>query len=406
MTIWLLALILLASLAGLGYRQGVVRVAFSLMGILVGALLAVPAGKLVRPLLVVFNVKDPILAWALPPLIAFIIISMIFKGLALPVHLKVDVYFKYRAGDLRLALYERLHRRLGLCLGIVNGTAYLVLISFVIYALSYWTYQMATSENDPKLVRLVNRMGRDLETTGFNKVARAIDSLPKLYFETADVAGLIYHNSLLAARLGRYPGFFKLAEQAEFAGLSADKEFTEMWQRQEPIGTFIQQARIQAILQNPDSLKVVWDTVVPDLADLRVYLETGKSAKYSDKILGRWRFNVIAVIPSIRRHKPNIKSSEMQKARRAMLMTFEKTSFTAWPDHTAIIKDLPPIKLPSPLGTAPGGTQPLTGEWKGIDGDNYEFTFRGALLTGVTDGNRLTMKGKDMEMDLVFDSED
>ena len=406
MTIWLLALILLASLAGLGYRQGVVRVAFSLLGILVAAPLAVPAGKLVKPLLVVFNVKDPILTWALPPLIAFIIILLIFKGLALPVHLKVDVHFKYRAGDLRLALYERLHRRLGLCLGIVNGAAYLVLISFVIYALSYWTYQMATSENDPKLLRLVNRMGRDLESTGFNKVARAIDSLPKVYFDTADVAGLIYHNSLLAARLAHYPGFFNLAERPEFAGLSADKEFTEMWQRQEPIGTFIQQPRIQSILQNPDSLKVIWDTVVPDLADVRAYLETGKSEKYSDKILGRWRFNVIAAIPSIRRQRPNITSSEMLKARRAMMTTFEKTSFLARPDHTAVIKDLPPIKMPSPIGTAPGGVQPLTGEWRGLDGSNYEFTLGGAILTGVTDGNRLTMKGKGMEMDLVFDSED
>jgi hypothetical protein len=37
MTFWLLALVLLASLAGIGYRQGAIRVAFSLVGILVGA---------------------------------------------------------------------------------------------------------------------------------------------------------------------------------------------------------------------------------------------------------------------------------------------------------------------------------------------------------------------------------
>lgn len=42
MTIWLLAILLVASLAALGYRQGAIRVAFSMAGILVGALLAVP----------------------------------------------------------------------------------------------------------------------------------------------------------------------------------------------------------------------------------------------------------------------------------------------------------------------------------------------------------------------------
>ena len=46
MMFWLLALVLLASLAGVGYRQGAIRVAFSFVGILIGALLAGPLGKL------------------------------------------------------------------------------------------------------------------------------------------------------------------------------------------------------------------------------------------------------------------------------------------------------------------------------------------------------------------------
>jgi len=47
MTIWILVVILLASLAGLGYRQGAIRVAFSLVGIFVAALLALPLAPLV-----------------------------------------------------------------------------------------------------------------------------------------------------------------------------------------------------------------------------------------------------------------------------------------------------------------------------------------------------------------------
>ena len=52
MIFWLLALVLLASLAGLGYRQGAIRMAFSSVGILLGALLAGPLGKLLKPLLI------------------------------------------------------------------------------------------------------------------------------------------------------------------------------------------------------------------------------------------------------------------------------------------------------------------------------------------------------------------
>ena len=65
MTIWLLAVVLLASLVGIGYRQGAIRVAFSLLGILFGAWLAVPLGKLLKPVVPVFGLKNPVLIWAL-----------------------------------------------------------------------------------------------------------------------------------------------------------------------------------------------------------------------------------------------------------------------------------------------------------------------------------------------------
>src|ERR1035441_10244486 len=120
MTFWLLALVLLASLAGVGYRQGAIRGAFSLIGILFGALLAGPLGRLLKPLLVILGLKTPALAWLLAPLIVFVLISVIFKVAAHMVHQKVDVYFKYHAGDLRLALWERLNGRLCLFLGLVH----------------------------------------------------------------------------------------------------------------------------------------------------------------------------------------------------------------------------------------------------------------------------------------------
>src|SRR5204863_5196594 len=175
MTIWLLAILLLASLAGLGFRQGAIRVGISFVGILLGALLAPPLGRLLRPVLMAVGLKNPILLWLLGILIVFVVISALFKIGALAVHQKVDVFYKYKAGDLRLALWERLNHRAGLCLGILNGVAYLVLISFIIYAFSYWTVQMTSSDSDPAPVRMLNRLGQDLQSTGFSKVAKSID---------------------------------------------------------------------------------------------------------------------------------------------------------------------------------------------------------------------------------------
>ena len=131
MTIWLLALVLMASLGALGFRQGALRVAFSLVGILLGVALAGPLGKLLRPGLAAVGIKNPVLLWLLAPLVVFVLFSIIFKIAALAVHQKVDVYYKYKAGDLRAKLWERLNHRLGLCLGLVNAMVYMVLISYV-----------------------------------------------------------------------------------------------------------------------------------------------------------------------------------------------------------------------------------------------------------------------------------
>src|SRR5579864_2251547 len=120
MTIWILAVLLLASGAGLGYRQGAIRVACSFIGIVIGGGLAGALGGLAARFLRLFGLKDPLLLWLLGPVLIFLVISAITKSLALMLHQKVDVYYKYKTGDLRLVLWERLNRRIGLCLGMLN----------------------------------------------------------------------------------------------------------------------------------------------------------------------------------------------------------------------------------------------------------------------------------------------
>lgn len=408
MLFWLLALVLLASLAGLGYRQGGIRVAFSFVGILLGALLAGPLGRLLKPLLVVLGLKTPALAWLIAPLVVFVLISIIFKVAALMVHQKVDVHFKYKAGDLRLALWERLNQQLGLCLGLANGALYIILLSAVIYPLSYWTFQLATSDEDPRSVRILNRLGRDMQNNGFAKVARALDPMPQIWYDSADFAGLIYNNPLSEARLSRYPAFLGLAERPEFQEIGSDTQFTESRQRREPIMKLLDYPKAQAILQNPEFVQLIWTTVVPDLKDLAVFLDTGKSPKYdSEKMLGRWTFNVNAAMGLFRRSKPNVSTVDMQKWKRWMGTVFAKTSFVAMTDHQVLLKNLPQLRLPA-AGAAPtGGTQTLKGQWQGEEG-KYQLTLSGGnkdeQMPAAIDGDRLTFTVEGMG--LVFDRED
>ena len=107
----------------------------------------------------------------------------------------------------------------------------------------------------------------------------------------------------------------------------------------------------------------------------------------------------------LRRAKPNISSTDMQKWKRWMLSAFAKTSFVAMTDHQAILKSVPQIGL----GGTPtaGGAQTLKGQWKAADG-KYQLALSGAgreeALAATLEGDRLTigMQG----LDLAFDRED
>jgi len=394
MTIWLLALLLLACSAAAGYRQGAIRAGISFFGIIFSTALAVPLGRLIGPLFKIVGVVNPILLWVLPPFVVFVVLLSLIKVGGYMVHQKVDVYYKYRAGDLRLSLWERLNARLGACVALLNGAAYLVLLSFVIHAVSYWTVQLAAGEEDPRAQRLVSQMGRDLQSTGMARVAKAVDSLPASYYDAADLAGILYQNPMSEARLLRYPGFLSLGERPEFQTLGQDSKFSEMRVNQTPLREVMAYPAVKAICDNPELLRTIWATVQPDMKDLSAFLGTGKSAKYDgERLLGRWSFDANATVLAYRRAKPNIPGGEAAKLRAWMTEKFPKSSLVAGPDHLAVFKGLPHI-LMQPGQPLVGEAKDLKGDWK-EDGTGYEFSLEGgaAKRAGKFEGSRLVVTG-------------
>jgi hypothetical protein len=394
MTIWILTVLFLASLAGLGYRQGAIRVGFSLIGILLGGLLSAPLGHLIKPVVAAVGVKNPALLWLIPPTIIFILVLTLAKVGGLFVHKKVEVFYKYKAGELRLALWERLNQRVGLCLGFLNATAYIILLSLMLYMVSYWTVQ-ASTENDPTMVRLFNRLGKDLETTGMSKIVHNVDHTSKNYYDAADVAGLLYQTPLLEARLSRYPGILGLAERPEFQDLASDTQFAEMRQRRATIMEMLNYPKVQGILSNPDALKGIETSVLPNLQDLRSFLETGKSEKYSEELLGRWNFSLTGTVGIFRREKPNTPQRQIADLRRTMAASFGKAVLVATPENQIILKGTPQ-------------NFQLQGEWKGSNG-KYDIT--GTIdgkpihLVAELHGSRLEITGTGF-VGLAFERED
>ena len=402
MTIWILVSVMLLSLAGLGYRQGAIRVSFSLVGIIVSALLAGLLAKYVKPMLPHVGIHDPIVIWLLSPVVVFVVLLIPFKSAGYYVHRKVNVYFKYKADTLQLMWWNRLNARLGLCLALVNGLAYLVLLSFIIFNFSYWTAQVATSDEEGRLVKLLNRIGRDSETTGFAKIARAIDPMPEIYFKAADLAGLLWQNPQLRDRLADYPMLISVAERDDFQQLGQDSSFQNAWKQHAPIEDLINDSQFQSIWQNQDTVDLVWGIIRDNFDDLYTYLQTGQLAKSGSKqIVGRWDFNAGAATAIMLQSRPVISSREMRAMRAMMTQSYARTAFVAGADGRAFLKNLPHFRTPTTFDTAD-----WQGTWKNA-GTNYNLSLNSngqrRSMPVQIDGTRLTIE--DDKNTLVFDRE-
>ena len=146
-------------------------------------------------------------------------------------------------------------------------------------------------------------------------------------------------------------------------------------------------------------MKQIKGVLVPDLPDLRAYLESGHSPKYDqEQILGRWDFDLIYTVSVMARSKPNMSASDRQKLRQGLGAQFGKTTFVATTEHEAYLKNVPKMGGSSEL-------QSVAGKWDGAGG-KYMLTMqsgRGELSANV-ERDRLIMKGEGLE--LAFSRED
>ena len=421
MIIWILALLIAACAAAAGFCFGVVRAAVTFIGLFVSLLVARIFAHAMTPMLAHVGVKDPVLAWMLSPVIVFLLALTIIKVTGAVIQRKVNIYYKYKAGDLRMGLWARLNTRLGLCLGFANAIVYMVLLSMILYVTSYVTFQLSPAEGAGVSVRFLNEAGRELQSTGMARVAAAVDPMPSSYYKGVDLAGLLYHNDLLEARLSRYPAFLTLAQRPEFQDIASDKDFAELRQRQPRLSEILNHPKMQPIINNPDELREIWKIVTDNHDDLMGFLKTGQSKKYADqKLVGWWDFNLNATLTTFQEQKPDITPREMAAARNQLTLMFGRTTLLATLDNQAYLKNIGVIKAPAaPAAGARGGrggmpaqpaaptveVQPVVqGQWsENATGDGYKFNFSTGTYQGTVDGDTLTLTGSFLP--LTFDRE-
>ncbi|HEY3762357.1 MAG TPA: CvpA family protein [Verrucomicrobiae bacterium] len=392
MSIWILALILWVFCVLLGHKQGAIRAAISFVGIFISGLLAWPLSGLVDRVLRL--ICDPMTVWLISPIVAFVILLIIFKWVGFTVHRKVRVHYQYARDEIRLAWWLRVNGRVGLAIGFLNAFLYLVLISVPIYNLSYWTLQIAPSDGEKFQYNFLNRLGRDLDATGMSKIACAIDPLPVNYFKTADLAGLLRQNPQLGGRLAAYPPFLSLAERDDFKNLAQDPSFMGPWQNHGPFDQLWSGSQIQFLWKSQTTVDMVRGLVEANLDDLTAYLHTGQSAKYdTEPILGRWDVSVMDSLHELLKTRANVPSNEMEAMRALWDHAYSNTVFVAASDNSAYLRNFPLITAETNRATS-FTTVSLQGTWQ--NNGNYQITLAGSgankTATGSIDDSGLTLK--------------
>ncbi len=387
MFLWILALVLVVSLGVVGYYQGALRAAFTLVGLIVASLTAKPVAVLFNFILPALGLSHPAVLDFVSPIAAFILVLTAFKVGAFALHKKVDTWYKYKSSDTERLLWERLNARVGIAIGVANAFLYTLILSNLIYTIGYFTTQVATHPNESWVVKVVNRLSRDIRSTGMNKAIAPFNPATETYYDTSDVLADLFHNPLLQNRLANYPIFLTLGDQPELKAFT-DAKFQEQWASGLSMREFADHETVKPVLQNSQLFTNVLALARPDLKDLKQYLESGVSPKYDEeKILGRWQFNFRASISEARRRKPTIGPSELKRLRALLGTAFNNATVVATVDNKTILK-LPAAQGRTTQGvwSSAGGGQYLVRVTEGGNKMELQVFIEGRRMTFVRDG--------------------
>ena len=330
---WILAIVLMLLFAAIGFAKGAIRASVSLVGVVLGLLLCVPLSGVIRPIMGPIGVQNPVWLAVIPPIVMFFIIYFIFVGISFFVHHKVNLYYKYKRDDADRIRWERVNRHTGVAVGLLTGAIYFFALAALIYSAGYLTVQLSAEENNPAFIKFVNTARTDMESSGIDDAIAALDPGTPLYYDAADVFGLLYHNPLLQSRLATYPYFLELSFRPEFQEMATDKEYNDLVFGKAPVTQIIAHPRTQAILSNAELMNYLKET---DVEDLKTYLRTGKSPKYDEEeILGLWDLDKEAIVTHIRKTQPDIRSRELKAIRMAIGM-LPDISLAATPEKRVI----------------------------------------------------------------------
>jgi len=339
MILWMLVVVFMALAIASGFLQGGVRALFSFIGLMLGALLAIPLTGLGGAILGLFKIEHPMLIQIIGPLIPFVLVSLVVFGLGFLVHYKVNMFFKYRTDDTTFFKWEKLNKQLGLCFGTLNGAVVAIVITIILYVPGYFTVQFEKEGADPWYLAFLNKAAKDVDGTGFYRTISPWVPASTTYFEACDTLGWLYHNPTARDRVSRYPLLMPLAEEQRYQELARDTNFVTAIKRSPGLLELADMSRVSGFINDHGWIDQMVALLGDHLPDLNSYLRSGQTADFADEqIVDRWYFNLGASWNHVAQRK--LPLTLLQK--RALLNEYRRkwrnSTVTAFLDKTILFK--------------------------------------------------------------------
>jgi hypothetical protein len=399
MIMWIAALVLVAVCVAIGYRSGAIRAAFTFVGLVVAAILALPLAPLFAWIFPLIGFKNPLAVTFGAPIIAFFVVSVLFKVIAAFVHRKVEYHYRYHRQDAERAVWEVMHRRVGACIGALNAAVYFVVFAIVVSVFGYFTIQTGGSESSSRVHSFLGNAANDLKETRMDKVVAPFNPVKEKYLDASDIVGLIFHNRALVPRLYNYPVFAAMAEEPEFSSLGSDQELQGMIKGQSSLNDILAYPKVAQVVSNADVANRI---VSLDFKDLKEYLETGVSAKFAEeKLLGRWGYDLLGTLQFNKTLKPDLGAASWARLKLELTERLDNSVFTAFHDNKAKLVLTPrmegrastfaPRRLPNgqtnyfPNWFTTNASFSAKGKWSG-SAPNYLITLGNANGTATSEG--------------------
>ena len=360
MSIWILAVVLCVIFGAIGFFSGAIRTALLWLGVIVASIITGAIAPKLTGLMPKVGVHHPLWIEVTPYIIVFSVLALVVYGVGFGVHHKVALIYKYQRDDYSRVKWEAMNKNVGLALGLLIAVMMFFVIARIAYVGGYLTAQVAEDKNNPFWINFLTNAREDMHSTGLDKALAALDKTSNRFYDAADVVGLIYHNPVLQGRLANYPYFLSLGQNSELQEIGGDKEYNDLLFGKSSFGAIINHANTKRILANKEIVDQVKGV---DLADLKTYLETGKSPKYEDeRILGRWILDKDAVLTHIRKATPEMKAGDLLALRKAVA-TLPDTTLINTLDNKVIVKSEgggAPAAAPAPAAPAASAPPPST----------------------------------------------